>query len=383
MNIHIWDLLKIPNLCIAVNTKKLLKDEIKNKILNNISLVAKNLDIKPARLYEYFIWQKSAIPLNILISLSRDLNITKNKIEKGIIIYKQLYVPEKNSIKWPKLPIEISPYLTSTLSNLFFDGSVPKDGKGTYYNQKNKEIMEDFIKKLKYIFGDVSYSLTLDHRGVLKCRVPRLIGEICRGIFEVGSFGTFDSRIPKKIFDFNIEHKIAFVLTALIDEGSIAYDGNIIFGISNKNMCEDVRKLCIEIGLKADKIRTKKNSNFYYFHILSLKELYNLLLKFSKKYPLISLRYKEERLKKALEIKNQKHYHSRSFTNKRKSLLFEELKNKKCSINYLCSKYLIPPKTIRRDMYLMMKEGKVARKKVGNEYFYYLANFSIASFNSL
>jgi len=86
----------------------------------------------------------------------RARNINSNKraspfVEKNILIYRQLSAPLKNSVKTPKIPINISPYLTSIVSNLFFDGSMPKDGKGAYYNQKNEQINDITILQSFFI----------------------------------------------------------------------------------------------------------------------------------------------------------------------------------------------------------------------------------------
>jgi len=262
--------------------------------------------------------------------------------------------------------------LTSLVANLFFDGSVPEDGKGTYYNQKNKEIMEDFIKKVKEIFGEVSYSLKLDHRGVLKCRIPRLIGELCRYIYKVKSFGTFDSRVPDLISNLNKEHKISFIITGILDEGSITYDGDIQFGVSNKDMILDFKNLCRSIGLETTEVRGNKSGEHYHLYIRSKDKFNKIYINFNKKNPLLSLRYKEERLKKSIEIKKQKFLYTKDFSDNRKMLLLTEIRNKESSVNLLSIKFLIPPKTVRRYMYQFMKEGKIIRKKSGNEYIYFV-----------
>lgn len=370
MGIHIWDL-KEMDANIVVEVKTPLKDQIKKLIKTNIYFFAKELKIKPTRLYEYFIWKKSMIPLKILMEISKKANIKKEEIEKNIIVLKQQHVPSKNSIKNPKLPIQISPYLTSIVSHLFFDGSMPKDGKGTYYNQKDNEIMGDFIKRVRYIFGEVYYSLRLDHRGVLKCRIPRIVGEICKYIYKVDSFGSFDSRIPPKIFSLNKDHKVAFVLAGILDEGSITYDGSIQFGVSNKKMMVDFKNLCAELNLDTTPIKEGKLRH-YYLYISSREKLYQLNKSFTKKYPLFSLRYKGERLKKALEIKKKKFFYTKNFADKRKALILNELKKNKCSVNFLASKLLIDPRAIRRYMYSFMIDKKVKREKSKNEYIYSL-----------
>lgn len=370
MKIHLWEAYNPTK--ISVDLNKELKDKIAKEINQDIYKIADKLDIIPARLYDYFIYQTSPIPLNILINLSKLFKISLIQIEQDIIMYKQMFVPNKNSIKNPKLPLEVNPYFTSLLANLFFDGSVPRDGKGTYYNQKNKEIMDDFIKKLKHIFGDVDCSLRLDHRGVLKCRMPRIIGEICRHIYNVESFGTFDAKIPKGLYKLNKEHKISFILTGIIDEGSITYDGSVIFSISNREMIGNFNRLCVEIGLNTGGVKQKRNSNHYYLYILSIEVLLNIINNFGKKYPLISLRNKAERLAKSLEIKNQEYFNTKKFSDKRKSLILKELNPDGCSINHLTNKLLIHPRTIRRYMYQLIKENKVSRLKKSNEYIYSL-----------
>jgi len=371
MKIHIWDLLKMGTTKIVVDIKDSLKKRMAYKIKDDIYNLSKELNIKPARLYEYFIWEKSPIPLNILFNISNKINISKEEIERNIILYKQLHTPCKNSIKNPKLPIEINPYFTSIIANLFFDGSVPKDGKGTYYSQKSKDMMEDFIKKVNYVFGDVFYSLKLDHRGILKCRIPRLIGEICRHVYSVPSFGTFDARIPQLVFNLEEDHKIAFILTGIIDEGSIAYDGSIIFGVSNENMIYDFDNLCKEIGLNTAGVKKRQDSNHFYLYIKSREKLYQIIMDFKKEYPFISLNKKENRLKKYLEIKNQR-YLSKNSMNKSKENILNEMKNKKCSINYLAEILSLDPRKLRRYTNILIKEGKIKRHRYGKEFIYSL-----------
>jgi hypothetical protein len=90
------------------------------------------------------------------------------------------------------------------------------------------------------------------------------------------------------------------------------------------------------------------------------------------KYPLISLRYKEDRLIKALEIKDQKFFYTEEFSDKRKELVIQRLNKKGHTINQLSQILLIPPRTLRRYMYRLMKENKVKREKVGNQFLYNL-----------
>ena len=69
MKIHIWEAYNPEK--ISVDVKKEIKDKIKNKISLDIYSFAKKIDITPARLYDYFIYQTTPIPLSVLISLSK------------------------------------------------------------------------------------------------------------------------------------------------------------------------------------------------------------------------------------------------------------------------------------------------------------------------
>ncbi len=372
MRIHLWDSYN-PNK-ISVDLTPKLKEKIRKLIQGKIYSLFDKIKITPARLYDYFIYKKSPIPLNVLINLSKLFKIPLIEIEKNITMYKHMYVPNKNSIKKPNLPLEITPYFTSIISNLYFDGSVPEDGKGTYYNQKDEKIMGDFIDKINYVFGDVQYSVKKDPRGVLKCRIPRIIGEICKSIYGIKSFGTFNSKISKKIFNLSRDHKIAFVLTAIIDEGSITHDGRTFFGVSNRLLCKDIMRLCNEIGLKTTNLKQKLNSNHYYFWITSKDKLLEFIDISNEKYPLISLRYKEQRLRYYFKIKKHPGLRTKKGADGRRNKIINFLKKSDKTVNQLTEGLLIPPKSVRRHLSYLIKQKKVSRKKLSNEFIYFLVS---------
>ncbi len=323
-------------------------------------------------MYSYFINGDSPIPLDRLIKVANFLSISLGEVENNIVSYKQKLVPNKNSVFNPKLPIKDSPYLASLVSHLFFDGSLPRDGKGAYYNQKKESIMKLFIEQLKEVFGDVQNKTVVDHRGVLKCRFPQLVGEICKNLYGVKTFHGDFGRIPKKLFKLPKDYRLAFLVSAILDEGSIAYDGHIIFGINNKDLCNDMRALGKGLGLEISELKRKKETSFFYFHIKSLDKLLKMVEGLEKDYPLITLDYKLHRLKKSLEIKAQKFKYTANFAIERMEKVLIELTPKGRTINYLANQLVMPPRTIRRYMYRLMKEGKIKRTKSGNEYIYLL-----------
>jgi len=369
MDIHLWDTYNSEK--ISVDISKELKDKI-SLLIPNKQEFARKIKITPARLYDYFVYQKTPIPLNILMKILKLLKISQHRIEHRIIMYKQLYVPCYNSVENPKLPLEITPYFTSIVANLYFDGSVPKDGKGTYYNQKNEEIMNNFVKRLEKVFGNVQHTINEDHRGVLTCRVPRIIGEICKSVYNVDSFGTFDSKISDKIFSLPLEHKIAFVLTAIIDEGSITHDGRTFFGVSNKILCDGVKLLCKQIGLETTEVKQKLNSNHYYFYIKSKEKLMELINLFNKKYPFISLNYKEKRLRYYFEIKKYPGLRTKKGADERRDKIISSLKEGSKSGNQLTEELLIPPRVVRRHLKYLINANKISRIKISNQFIFSL-----------
>jgi DNA-binding transcriptional ArsR family regulator len=368
MKINLWEAYNVEK--VSVDISKELKNKIKKFVERDIKNNSRDLKINPARVYEYFIYQNSPITLNTLLKICDIMRISKKDMQENIVMYKQKLVPIKNSISKPKLPIEINPYLTSIVSNLYFDGSVPKDGKGTYYNQKREKIMEGFIKRLEFVFGKINYSLKRDHRGVLKLRVPRIIGEICKEIYGVEDFSSINAKYPKLLYSLSKDHKIAFLLSAILDEGSITYDGSTQFGVHNKELCGYVLDICKELNLKTTTLNKKQKKDYYYFYIKSKKEFLEIINYFEKKYPLFSLDYKKERLKKYFETLKKPGLRNKKGGDMRKEEIINSLSKKDMSVNELCKELLIPPRTLRRHLYVLFKNGKVNRKKVKNYYLY-------------
>ena len=102
------------------------------------------------------------MPLWAAMGLCKLANIPLEEMEKNITFYKQKLTPNRVSIESPILPIKFNPTLVSLASHFCFDGSLPKDGKGAYYSQKNKEQINNFIKKVQECFGETYISIAKD-----------------------------------------------------------------------------------------------------------------------------------------------------------------------------------------------------------------------------
>ncbi len=367
---HIWELVDNSKVKICVNLEASLKEKIALQVKGKIEKIATQLNINKARLYEYFIHKSSFIPLNVLLNLCKLLKLSEFDIEKKVIAYRQHH--SNVIIKSPKLPLKITPLTTFLTSHIYFDGSLPKDGRGTYYNNKSKAIMKDFTDSLNNAFGDVHHIISLDHKGVLKCGMPRIIGEILKFIYKVRSFACKESEISNFILSLPYEHKLAFVIGALVDEGSVAYDGSVIFGVANYKLASQTNKLCRGVGIKTSQVKRKKNSDFYYFYVKNIKTLRKKASYIQRRFKPISLEYKMKRLEKALIIREQKFKYTPDFAEARRKKILDALKYKSTTANNLAISLLISPRSIRRHLQYFIIGGKVVKEKVSNEYLYSL-----------
>ena len=80
---------------------------------------------------------------------------------------------------------------------------------------------------------------------------------------------------------------------------------------------------------------------------------------FSKKYPLISLRYKEKRLKHYFEIKKYPGLRTKKGGDERKNKIIKSLKENAKTINQLSKQLLVLPRVLRRHLNVLLKEKKV------------------------
>lgn len=202
----------------------------------------------------------------------------------------------------------------------------------------------------------------------------RNIGEILKHTYKVNSFGTKDSKISQFILELSNEDKISFLISALVDKGSVAYDGSVIFGVMNKELAEKVNYISENLGIVTNGIKQKKNTDFYYFYIKDIEKLKKEAEKIQKKYPYVLLRHKLEILSKVFEIRKRKYEYTPGFADKRIRKVITLIKEKDMKINELSHILLIPPRTLRRYMYSLIKESKIVRRLDGREYIYSLVN---------
>jgi len=284
-------------------------------------------------------------------------------------VYKQKLTPNRVSVTNPILPIEFTPELVSLAAHFCFDGSLPKDGKGAFYSQKNDSQTELFIKKIKFCFGEAYYTKRRDKKGVWNVRFPRFTGEICKNVCGFTTFSSFDVRIPANLFKID-NFKLAVLVSAIVDEGGVGTE-YIQLLLKNKGLIEDLHRICLGFGYSCSVIQNKKNEGeVYYFYIKSVSKLFKDVCDVSKKHPLISFGFKTKDVRFILESRFFQHGKSTLIAVKKRKIRLISTLTKPKSVRELALELRINARSLRRILLNLTKQGKLKRVKRGYSYLY-------------
>lgn len=378
---HLWELLPNALYKISINLNKDFKQEMSSKLPSNKAKAIRKLNstnyagqrgvqASPSRWFNWFEYNDVNMPLWAAMGLSKLAEIPLTEMEKNVTLYKQKRVPNSCGIRNPILPIRISPEFFSFSSHFCFDGSLPQDGKGAFYSQKNQEQINNFLEKAEYCFGDVPVNRSKDGKNIPNIRLPRLIGDSCKYICGFESFGTFDSRLPQNLQSISRESKLAILVSAIVDEGHFQ-DRYMQLQLSNKDLINDLRDICIELDYPCSPLCEKSQKGMFYFYITSVDKFHEDYLELRNKHPLISLTFKSEQLEFCVESKNFPNgEHTAKCAEERKSAIMELLKNSMTS-KEVSQRTKIKPRSVRRHLLQLYKDNKINRKKEGRQYYYY------------
>lgn len=388
--IHIWNCLDNAPYILRVYLSKNFKEKLLDKLPENKTEVIRKLNsssysknsqfrISRARFFNWFKYNDLSMPLWVAMGFCEIANILLEEMEKSIISYKQKTL-NNVCVKNPILPIKFNPVFVSFASHFCFDGSLPKDGKGSYYSQKNRIQIENFIQKARHCFGNLSINISKDGKNIPKIRLPRFIGEICQYLCKFDSFGTFDCEIPKFLLNLDKDYKLTILISAIVDEGGVMTE-YIYIGLSNERLIKNLWSICKELEYDCSDI--KQTPKLYYFYIKSIKKFYDDYKKLNEKHNLVSLTFKEEAVKDILRFN--------SFPNSKPTVEEAQIKRNKVieilkepkTTRELALQLSAKPRTMRRYILRLLKESKIKREKRGKYFYYYVPNFSKASLNSL
>jgi len=175
------------------------------------------------------------------------------QIERGIEYYRAGW-GGTYCIKNPKLPIIVTPELVSVVFHFCGDGHLSfRKHTTNSYRQINLIGLKRVYDKLQNCFGEFALCENAFKNG--KLEMPRVIGEIYKDIFKLGSCRWDEARIPEPIKNLPKEFLLAGLVAFIVDEGSI---GEVIQIYSkNPKLLADIREVAQKIDYKCLPIREK------------------------------------------------------------------------------------------------------------------------------
>ena len=229
--------------------------------------------------------QNHFIPLWFIIEISiRFPEFSILNFEKNIASYKG---PSTSAIiKNPNLPLKEDSRLLKIVAHLIGDGSVGggfgskllKGKQHSEYRNFTSGLLDSFEKDLS-VFGEVPATKNYKHGSLI---IPNSIGYILEQIYQI-KFDTFNSRVPKDLFNLPREVVASFLRAFADDEGHV-FDSSIEYYSNNKYLLTDIlilmNRVFPEINTSGIKLNTKAGKNIkYYFKIYndSQEEYLNLI----------------------------------------------------------------------------------------------------------
>jgi len=311
------------------------------------------------RQYKTFNTEKF-IPIWLILEVAKINKYNLKVIEKNIGSYNS---QRGVVIKDPILPIKVTPEFDSILAHMLGDGTDKRNKSNTGdYCQYNKISLYNFIDKIKKVFGTIELKVNDKKVNVSSCIIL-----ILKKYFNISDFGTFASYLPKKLFTHSKYHKLAVILSFIVDEGTV-YD-NVSIRMANKKIINDIRRLIISCGYSCRQIRKTPNisgTTCYKVSLLNsdLKCISNDIKKLSHLFPTCTLVHRQESF-------NFLANYSRSCARKRyygetKRLILELLNNKKYKTYELAKILNISRRTTSIHLDELEKQNKVYLYKVTN-----------------
>ena len=192
--------------------------------------------------------------------------------------------------------------MVSVIFHFVGDGHIGKPNVCSSYRQMNKRGLNNFLEKLRNIFGDFEYSQGEYKNGRLN--IPKIITEFYVYYFKLPDTDTFKAYIPDKIKAMNKEFLIASLASFIIDEGHV---GEVITIYSkNKRLISDIHEIALKCNYLCHPIREKYaygKFDVYRFSISSksYKDLYEDLENITKSFPTCNLAQKQYLLNQRIQ----------------------------------------------------------------------------------
>ncbi len=245
------------------------------------------------------------VPLWVLIETSRIISNKDDKrilrkIEKNIDYYTG--TGKSHPIFNPKLPLYLTPEMVSIIFHFVGDGHIGRKKVASSYRQMNKIGLNNFLIKLKNIFGDFNYPKKEFENGRLN--IPKIITEFYKYYFKLPNTNTFEAYLPNNIKNLGKDFLIAGLISFIVDEGHV-WEVITIYG-KNKRLIGDIREIAIKCGYLCHPIRKKfarGKFDVYRFSISSKSydKFYKDMLKLCKSFPTCNLSQKMKKFTKRIQ----------------------------------------------------------------------------------
>jgi len=242
--IHIWEF--------PPSIRVLLDPEMTKKLFDRAAMtvgsskqLAHLLGIKVCTIYGYRI-RRAFIPLEFLQRLCQ---LAGNKfaikhIERYIVAYRDQ--GSAKPILNPHLPIQETPALFALMGHLAGDGG--HHAECGLYGNTQKVLVDNFIRLLQIIFGEVPVWIDVRKKGANKRKQTGFyiqfgvtLLRLLRFLYEV-DFQTFTARVPARLFELPREYAATYLRALGDDEGCVT-DSQYNIGTANKELMQDLYAL--------------------------------------------------------------------------------------------------------------------------------------------
>jgi len=311
--------------------------------------------LKPS--YPYF------IDFEIIYYLCKILFLNLFEMQRNIIAYKSR--KGVNYIVNPILPIRITPIFDMLIAHNIGDGTVidPKNNRKPYfgYRQCNPNFMSLYVKKIESVFGKLRYNR--NKIDTTRTYFPTVVSDLIFRHYNLNtkSFLSKKARIPPQLFNKNKESMLAFLLAIIIDDGHV--DSNlIVIGLKNTALAQDLERLCNILNYDCSyKARKMANGIYGYLYILKngVVKLWNDYLVLKRNYPMVSMGYKEQKIRQSFLIYKRKIIRTKGNCKKILNILL----NKTYSVNELANLINMTRQGVRYHIHVLEIQQKI--QKVG------------------
>lgn len=344
-----------------LNNKLFLKFKTKKEAYNQIF---KNNEV-PLSTFKNILkksnMRKFFVPLENYIKISEILNIPKNLLQSNIISYKT--AGGTNYVEKPILPIKITPVFHMLFAHHIGDGTVINCGNGRLpyfgYRQFNEFYRVQYIRKIENVFGKIKFVENYFENST-RPYCPPVLSSLFFKYYDlkIDNFLSEKARIPQIIFNKGKESLLAVLIAFIIDEGHID-SAEIVINLKNLALIQDLKKICDILNYKSKVTQSKSEilEGFARIHILrkGMKKVYSDYVNLNKKYPVIDLGIKGEKIKNSFKIYDREIYKSKG----NKEIIFKILRNEQLSVNQLADRLNMTRQGIRFHIHNLIKENKI------------------------